>query len=500
MEKYFERYNKEISYLKDLFKNTDYHYIARFSYIDHFSCSVTDNETLSKQETETVKFGLHVFTKDGGAGFATSDLITEEAMKSIFDLGVNLAKSSEKYDKTDMSFFSRIKPLNKDFYPEVKYPKSKLSSTESEKKLYEIQKEVSNMLPDFSITSSIAITEQHWRIIRDDGTDTSFLIPKSVIASFLTYRKDGKTSSMLAKASATGYDFFYEKAKKDLFFSRVRMEERLSRDVIDAPEIVSGSYRLLIDYPLAKGLAHEAFGHATESDHSHDSILFNDKAQFRKNEKVASDVVNIIEESIEGDYAYQPVSANGVIRDRVQMVKDGVLLQGLGDIFSAEKSGMNISGAGRATDASHMPIPRMTNIRLEVNNPEPIEKTFEDILPEDIYQILDKKGVLDEAPVIYMTGYKGGQVNPKYGDFVFNCSVMYKLEKDKPIEKYRPGIFSGKVLEALKSIKFGIGGTITDAIGLCGKHGQRVASSGGSNMFIFMDKSDYIKLGGKSND
>ncbi len=485
--------------MKNYFKNKDYKFIARFYYLDSFSCSVTDNEILSKEDIELEGVGIQVFTNDGGVGFATSDIINENNIENICKLAIRLAKDSEILNKENLSFFDKVKPLNKDFYPEIKYRKEILSAKEREEKIKNLQKEISKMIPDFSINSTLQISETEWRIIRNDGTDTSFLIPRCVVNSSLVYKKNGNTVSTRVYWSDKGYDIFYDEEKLRLFKNRIKSKEKQCRDVISAPSIESGSYSLLIDYPLAKGLAHEAFGHATESDHSKESILFDENGKFLKGKKVASDIVNIIEESIDGDFAYSPVSANGIIRERVDMVKNGVLMAGLGDMFSALKGGMDITGACRAQSYKHIPMPRMSNIRIEVTNPEPLDKEFDDVTPEDLYKILDKKNMLDKNPVIYMTGYKGGQVNPKYGDFVFNCSVMYKFTKNKPIEIFKPAIFSGKILDALKSIKFGIGKPIVDAIGTCGKAGQGVSSSGGSNMFIFIEKSEHIKIGGESN-
>ena len=51
-----------------------------------------------------------------------------------------------------------------------------------------------------------------------------------------------------------------------------RAVARLER-LRDAPHVPAGSYPLVIDYALAKGLAHEAFGHASESDSYGSSCL-----------------------------------------------------------------------------------------------------------------------------------------------------------------------------------------------------------------------------------
>ncbi len=498
MEKHFDKYEDEINLLKNYFNNKEYKFIARFMHSESFHCTVTTDETLSKEQSEVTGLGLQVFTKKGGVGFSTTDTISKEKIKNAINLAIELAEKSEISYKENLSFFDNIKPFNENIYPEVKYDLNYFSPKEREDKIKQLQKELDEMIKDFHFTTTLGIGYSQWRIIRDDGTDTSFMLPRGVVSTNMVYKKDGKAVSMRTHYNDKGYDIFFDNAKMDLFKKRVKQKEKQCREVIDAPAIKSGSYKLLIDYPLAKGLAHEAFGHASESDQSQSSILFDENGRFQLGKKVANDIVNIIDESIEGDYAYQPISANGIPRERVELVSNGILSAGLGDLFSATSGGMKISGACRVQSFNDIPLPRMTNIRIEVNNPENINKVFEEITPEDLYEILDKKGELNGEPVIYMTGYKGGQVNPKFGDFVFNCSIMYKFEKNKPIKVYRPGIFSGKVLEALKSIDFGIGGLILDAIGSCGKQGQRVPSSGGSNMFIFINSSKYIRIGGEN--
>jgi len=251
----------------------------------------------------------------------------------------------------------------------------------------------------------------------------------------------------------------------------------------------------VIDYALAKGLAHEAFGHAAECDGMETSILgLNGK--FRKGHRVASDIVNIVDGPVEGDYAYQPISANGIFRATVDIVCRGELCCGLADIFSAERAGVPVTGAGRAESFRHVPVPRMTNIRITVENPLPIHKGFEDVEPEDVRDVLARAGLLlDDEPVLYLSGYKGGQVNPAKGDFVFNCSAIYELTHDD-IRICQPAIFSGKVLSALGSIIAGIGEPMIDAMGTCGKSGQSVPSSGGGNMFLVIDGNDEIMIGG----
>ncbi len=155
-----------------------------------------------------------------------------------------------------------------------------------------------------------------------------------------------------------------------------------------------------------------------------------------------------------------------------------------------------MTGAARAESFRHVPVPRMSNIRITVDDPLPIDLAFEDVAPQDVRDCLARAGLLlERAPVLYLSGYKGGQVNPAKGDFVFNCSAIYELTPTD-IRLCQPAIFSGKVLSALGSIIAGIGQPILDAMGTCGKSGQRVPSSGGGNMFLVIDENEEITIGG----
>ena len=80
--------------------------------------------------------------------------------------------------------------------------------------------------------------------------------------------------------------------------------------------------------------------------------------------------------------------ANGEERRTVAIVKDGVLNQALADTFSAKKAGASPSGAARAESYASMPMPRMTNTRIEVANPLPLSTDFDDVTPEAVATLL----------------------------------------------------------------------------------------------------------------
>jgi TldD protein len=280
------------------------------------------------------------------------------------------------------------------------------------------------------------------------------------------------------------------------FLKRAESAARLAAVLPDAPTHPAGSFPLVIDYALAKGLAHEAFGHASEADGFRSSILARD-GRFRSGEVVGAAHVSIIDEPQPGDHAWQPFSATGAERLRATIVDHGRLADALTDVWSQQRSGMRLTNADRAESFRSAPLPRMSNIRIEIDEPLPAPGAFEDYGPEEVRELLSRGGVLARHPrVVFLSGYSGGQVNPATGDFVFNCKAIYVLADDG-VHLHKPAIFSGSMFGALRSIREGFGPLLLDAIGTCGKWGQSVPSSGGSHYFLVLEPEPSVRLGGR---
>jgi TldD protein len=139
----------------------------------------------------------------------------------------------------------------------------------------------------------------------------------------------------------------------------------------------------------------------------------------------------------------------------------------------------------------------MTNIRIELPDALPMSGHFEEQTPEDVRSALLNAGLLTTGhPVVYLSGYTGGQVSRAQGDFVFNCAALYELSVEG-IKLYQPGIFSGQTLAALHAIRAGFGPLQLDAMGWCGKAGQTVPSSGGSHYFLYLEANPQVMVGGQ---
>lgn len=434
--------------------------------------------------------GVQAFTEGGHCGFAATDDMTAGAETAA--AAARLARQAEARALEPNREIFDLDPLLVDEVPAPLHP---MALTEQEALLKALNEEVRALDSRLSVRSSFMQVQDHWHIGRTDGTDCYFQMARARLGHEITARGEGVTASVNAGVVGLDADLLKDPVELARLKRRSKRLADLAIGLLTAPQLKGGSYKLVIDYALAKGLAHEAFGHAAETDHMDTSILGKD-GKFRVGERVAPDFVSILDGPLPGDYAYQPISANGEPRETVAIVKDGVLNEALADTFTARKAGVKPSGAARVESYASLPLPRMTNTRIEVKDPLPLETDFDDVTPAELRDLLQSNGLMTPGEhVLFLTGYKGGQVNTTLGDFVFNCSAIYDLAD---LTLYQPAIFSGKVLSVLSAILAGIGESYTNAPGMCGKMGQSVPSSGGCHAFLVVDAHPDVIVGGKA--
>lgn len=438
--------------------------------------------------------GVQVINEKGFMGFAAADKLSVAITEELIEKAAFLADCVEKYQGESNQEIYKVPPLNKRIEVKPDYPYDSLSLTEIEERLQSFNRELIAD-PRLSARTVFRLTDEEWRIARSDGTDVIFNTPRSFVFHVVTAKSGSRTTTTYANLPGADLGVLIDPDNQNRLKKRARKAADLGLELLNAADLPAGHYKLVIDNALAKGLAHEAFGHAAETDALESSIL-GENGRLKIGMKVASPQLSIIDGPVKGDYAYQPVSALGIERQTVKIVDHGILKAGLADIFSAAKAGTPYTGAERVENFYQLPIARMSNIRIEVEDPIPLELPPEEIKPVDLYRILVSNALIKpEEKVLYLTGFQGGQVNPAYGDFVFHCSGIYQLG-ERPV-LFKPAIFSGKVLSALQSVVAALGPLQIDAMGTCGKMGQAVPSCGGSHSFLLIDVNPEIMIGGK---
>ncbi len=473
--------------------------IFRFEEQRSRSISIEGTEVEAVESSFSGGLGVQAFTSTGHCGFSSVDDPDPARATKALDRAMAAAKAARTAGLDANPAILGIPAEQGTSFPEVAYGFSGVTVGEMRDQAVSVAGELATAAGGLTVRTSFGISFDTWRIARTDGTDVHFEVPRSMLSALVTARDNGEAVRTSAALTGNSYELLLLPEVRKRLASRVKKAAALARDLLRAKQYVAGSYRLLIDFALAKGLAHEAFGHAAESDALDSSILGID-GRFKAGERFGSEKVSIIDESIEGDNAFQPYSGNGVARRPVTILNRGILMEALADVHTAERAGTPLTGAARLSGFGSPPIPRMTNIRIEVEDPYPVPdgKDFYDWEPEEVRDLLVQAGDLAEGEkIIFLSGYRGGQVNPALGDFVFNCTAIYELTR-AAVRQFKPGIFSGRIEAVLHSIARGYGPLRLDAAGTCGKAGQSVPSSGGSHHFLLINENPEVRIGGRS--
>ena len=463
------------------------------------SSSITNGILNNFLNFKELGIGFHLFNSEGYSTFLSTSNIDLNNLKKMILSGANLLKNFQKYYNEPNKNIFELNPIKARLLKNPEFDLNNLNSSEFQNKFLNFYKElpIENSL-SYNIGISLKYNETF--IFRSDGTNILYNDFYSVITGDIS-KSDNSKGSLYYKVHKFGVNVIDDNEKLNKFIKLTNKNNSLVKKIAEADMIDAGNYNIIIDYALAKGLAHEAFGHAAETDSIENSILAKDK-KFNKGLVVGKPYLNIIDESFDNEWAYSPFSDYGGIRQRVHIVKEGILNCGLSDIFSYKKANTLLTNAERSESYSDIPIPRMSNIRIELDEnsvykDKIFDKDFDDIEPENVLEYAYNNNLFNnDKEIVLLSGYKGGQVDTVKGNFVFNCQAIYKKEGNK-IKIFKPSIFSGSTLKTLNSISFGIGDLKLDAIGRCGKSGQSVNSSGGSHYYIGINYNDQIIIGGK---
>jgi len=438
--------------------------------------------------------GLHAVLDDGRSAFGSRDDFRPEPAAALLDATIGAASAASALGVASGAFAPDAATTARDV-PEGLHAFDAVDLDAAAARLIALERELAAELPGVTTTLAFQAVLEVWRVVRSDGTDVLFAVPRCVLRTSMSSSGDARhtVGASLADASPRMFD---DPGLVATFLARSRAAGRLASALPDAPPHPAGSFPLVIDYALAKGLAHEAFGHASEADGFRSSVLARE-GRFRAGDRVGASHVSVIDEPIRGDFAWQPYSASGSARRRATIVDHGRLKDALTDAWSAGAAGTALTAADRAESFRSAPLPRMSNIRIEVDDPLPAPGAFEDYTAERVRDLLAGAGIFSRHPrVVYLSGYGGGQVNPPTGDFVFNCKAIYALGPQEVV-LHKPAIFSGSMFGALGALREGFGPLKLDAIGSCGKWGQSVPSSGGSHYFLMLDPDPSVRLGGR---
>jgi len=415
------------------------------------SISLRDGKIEEVVDSSSFGLGIRVLV-DGSFGFASTNKENEigDAMKKALKLARTI-KGSVKLscEKTYVdSVKTKVKENPRDVSIEDKIVK--LFSAEKHSKI----KNVKNVSVSYTDSSAKKI------FLNSSGSEITQNETITYMGIIAVAMKNGTMQE--------GYEVLGGRGGMEILNdaeTRAKTAAERAVKLLSASTPKGGNFCVVIDGKLAGVLAHEAVGHACEAD----LILADNSVLISKmGGKIGSSLVNIVDNATVdevkafGGFAYDD---DGVPAQKKYLMKDGILKSFLHSRDTASEFNINSTGNMRAASYSDFPVVRMTN-------------TFFDPGKQNLDEIFDVRSG------IYAKGMKGGQVNPKTGNFVFVAEEGFLIENGELTKPLRDITLNGDIMTTLKEVD-AVGNDFLINPGFCGKQGQNIrVSDGGPHLRI----------------
>ncbi|MGB9628940.1 MAG: TldD/PmbA family protein [Thermodesulfobacteriota bacterium] len=305
-------------------------------------------------------------------------------------------------------------------------------------------RQVKVLYRDYDQILSIANSEGRW--VEDERIGTVFSV------QVVSAEKEIIQTGYEPVGGRVGFELFDQHPPEEV--ARIAAQRALL--MLRAQKAPSGRMMVVLSSEAGGTMIHEAIGHGLEADLAQEGLSVYSK---KIGERVASPLITVVDDPTlpqkRGSYAFDD---EGTPSRRTLLVEKGILKGYLYDRLTALKDGVEPTGNGRRESYRYKPIPRMSNTMILPGESK----------PEEIIRSVEKG--------LFVKKMGGGQVNTVNGDFVFEVSEGYLIEKGCIGEPVRGAILTGNGPQILKEIDR-VGDDLGFGIGTCGKDGQGVPVS-----------------------
>ncbi|MBU0686920.1 MAG: TldD/PmbA family protein [Candidatus Margulisbacteria bacterium] len=227
--------------------------------------------------------------------------------------------------------------------------------------------------------------------------------------------------------------------------------------MLDAKHAPAGKMQVVLASEAGGTLIHEACGHAFEADFI---VKGTSVYMGKKGKKVASPLITVYDDgTLKGKFGTYRFDDEGTPSHNTILIENGILKNYMSDYLNAKILDLPRTGNGRRESYRSRPIPRMTNTYIAPGQTPP-------------KQIIDS---VKEGLLVKKMG--GGEVNVTNGDFVFEVTEGYLIEKGKVKYPVRGAIIIGNGPQILESIDM-VGEDLEFQTGVCGKFDHAPVSDG----------------------
>ena len=356
---------------------------------------------------------------DGQFGYYGTPNISKEGVDQASMNAYKQAKAASKYSVHSFSDDVRPKSIGTYKSPFIKHIKD-VSAKELNVLLLDAYKHLRFSDKIVSATSLATTIETNFHYVSSNGSDIiqEFLMLEFDLSATAVEGSNQQTRTfggMRGTCRQVGMEFLDQME----ILSQANKIGEQAIELLTAEETPTGEMDLVIASDQMMLQIHESIGHALEVDR----ILGDERNyagwSFVKLEdfgslQYGSEHMNVtFDPTVSSEFASYGFDDGGLKADREYLIKDGVLVRGLGGKESQTRSGVDGVANFRASSWNRAPIDRMANINLE-----PGDATFDEIISSV------EKGV-------YVESNRSWSIDDYRNKFQFGCEYGKLIENGK---------------------------------------------------------------------
>ena len=438
------------------------------------SILVEDGLLEAARATRHCGVGVRAFV-DGAWGFASTSVLTVEAVQKAIDAATKAAAAAARGRKTKAQAPSSCRFPSGTWTSPARVPLASLTLADKIELVHKTDAAVRSA--GTRITSSSCkyseLVDEKW-IATSDGARVHLVDTKPEIRVQAVAELAGELQSCVEAAGHTGGfgDLFARRSADDMAIRAAQT----ATDLLRAGYVDGGKKRVILAPDVVGLLVHEAIGHTVEADF----VLAGSAAAGKIGQRVASDLVTLCDS---GESEYAPgaggvvlVDDEGVAAQKVTIIERGILRSYLHNRETAAHFGVAPTGNARAFEFDNEPLIRMRNTYIEPGSTE-LSSMIEDT---------------DDGWLL--VGAKNGQADAN-AEFMFVVGEAYPIKRGKLGALHRGTTITGNAFDVLGSVdRVGTHFAWDLGSGYCGKGQPAKVDAGGPHIRC------TAVLAGASND
>ena len=430
---------------------------ARMFALDATGVSVEDGKAADVGQRRNSAVGVRVLVDDAW-GFASTDIITPEALEESLKSAIEMARSSSAR-VVNAGVVAKVSPVVDTVRAVVERDPRSVLLEEKVRRAADYESAGVRAGQD-KISNSIVHYNDWWSreiVCNTHGTLVDQEIVRTMVFAVFT-ATDGTVRQRAYKVitEQVGYELLDR-------VSAAEFTEEVAKKVVallSAKRCPSGKFPVVLDPSVTGVFTHEVLGHNAEAD-----FVFNGTSiiEGKVGQQIASEHVTIVDDAsiprLSGSFSYD---SEGLPGQKRTIIEKGVLKGFLHSLETAARFGVQPNGSGRAQDAHKMPIVRMSNTYMQ-----PGKHTLEDLLKDiDVGILIEDAG--------------GGYVHPEKGHYTCMANQGRMIRNGQLAEPIREITFTGVMLETLRNID-AVSRDLVFWPGMCGKGGQSAFTTCGGS-------------------